>query len=79
MMDTGMLIEANSARAEAAEAYIERIRVALGGYKDSDLASLAETLNARNAALSKQVTELTTCDCGNPLSRGMCCFCDNDE
>ena len=29
--------------------------------KDIDLASLPETLNARNAALSKKVTELTTC------------------
>ena len=31
-------------RARVAEAELERIRVAMGGYPDSDLASLAETL-----------------------------------
>lgn len=43
--------DAALARAEASEAYIECVRVALGGYPDSDLVSLAETLNVRNGAL----------------------------
>ena len=39
------------ARAKAAEAYIERIRQALGGYPDSDLASLSFSLRTRCDAL----------------------------
>lgn len=46
-------------RAEAAESYIERIRVALGGYVDSDLALLAKTLDARNATLEGEVLRLS--------------------
>ena len=46
------------ARAKAAEAYIERIRNALGGYADSDLVSLAETLKARDDALEAEVERL---------------------
>ena len=46
------------ARAEAAEAYIERIRTALGGYPDSDLVSLAETLNVRNVAAEDEIVRL---------------------
>jgi len=45
-------------RAEAAEAYIERIRQAMGGYADSDLASLAETLKKRDDALEAEVERL---------------------
>lgn len=61
-----------------AEAYIERIRQAMGGYRDSDLASLAETLNARNAALEaenaslrEQVARLTAelADCQRERTR----------
>ena len=36
-------------------AEIERIRTALGGYPDSDLAALAETLNVRNVAAEDEV------------------------
>lgn len=39
-------------------AYIERIRVALGGYKDSDLADLATTLKTRNDALEAEIERL---------------------
>lgn len=45
---------AANARAETAEAYIERIRVALGGYPDSDLPSLATTLKARCGELEER-------------------------
>jgi chromosome segregation ATPase len=39
---------------ESLGAYLERIRVALGGYRDSNLASLAETLKARRDALEAE-------------------------
>lgn len=42
-------LEWNKSHAE-----VERIRTALGGYPDSDLVSLATTLNARNEALEAE-------------------------
>ncbi len=41
---------------------LEKIRIALKGYKDSNLASLAETLRARNEFLEAQITALTVED-----------------
>jgi hypothetical protein len=40
---------------------IERIRIALGGYKDSDLVSLATVLNARNETLERVMQEIADC------------------
>jgi hypothetical protein len=49
-------------------AEVEQIRVAMGGYRDSNLASLATTLRTRNealeaesAALREQLTEARRC------------------
>lgn len=42
-------------RAEDTEAYIERIRLALGGDPDSDLVSLATTLKAEYDKLEERV------------------------
>ena len=48
-------------RADVAEDAIDRVRQALGGYPDSDLVSLAETLRARcdalESALAAQVEQ----------------------
>jgi len=52
--------DAANARADAAGVYIERIRTALGGYEDSDLASLAETLCRRNEALEAEAEQMRT-------------------
>jgi len=52
--------DAAIARADAAGVYIERIRTALGGYEDSDLASLAETLRRRNEALEAEAEQMRT-------------------
>jgi chromosome segregation ATPase len=41
-----------------AMAYVDMIRTALGGYGDSNLASLAETLRKRNDALEVEVERL---------------------
>lgn len=46
-------------RLAAAEATIDAIRTALGGYPDSDLVSLATTLNARNEWLEAENERLT--------------------
>lgn len=39
------------------------------------LATATENLTAARAAIK----QLTTCDCGEPLSPGKCGYCDNDE
>lgn len=37
-------------------------------------------VDARIAELEKRIAELTTCECGLPLTRGICTgHCDNDE
>ena len=46
------LWQAEKARADQLVAELERIRVALNGYADSDLASLAETIVRQNQALT---------------------------
>ena len=43
------------------------------------LLARAESAKAEVERLRGMVTELTMCDCGTHLSRGMCRFCDNDE
>ena len=70
------VVDEVTARAEAAEAYIERIRTALDGYPDSDLASLAETLNVRNVAAEAEVARLN-----NELASTLADLigCDGDE
>ncbi len=45
------------ARVEAAEAQLAAVRVALGGYPDSDLASLATTLRARVDAVERELEQ----------------------
>jgi len=52
-------VERLDAELARAESYIERIRVALGGNVDSDLALLAKTLDARNATLEGEVLRLS--------------------
>ena len=55
---TGRLFDITCDRMEAAEAQLAAIRQALGGYPDSDLASLATTIAARRAAIEAQIEEL---------------------
>lgn len=49
--------DASVGRVEAIEAQIETVRQALGGYKDSDLASLATTIAARLAAVEAELEQ----------------------
>ena len=53
-----IISNASKAMSQLLSAELERIRVALGGYKDSDLASLSETLRNRNAALEAESSRL---------------------
>ena len=55
-------------RAKAAEAQLERIREALGGYPDSDLVSLAETIRrGHDAWVSALEARAGDGDGGQPL------------
>lgn len=51
------VIDELSARAETAEAQLEAVRQALGGYPDSDLVSLATTLRARVDAVERELEQ----------------------
>jgi predicted nucleic acid-binding Zn-ribbon protein len=51
-------ISATISERDDALSYVDMIRVAMGGYADSNLASLAETLRKRNDALEAEVEQL---------------------
>lgn len=52
------LVDAQLAEIARLKAEVESLRVAIGGYRDSNLASLATTLRARNEALEVEVERL---------------------
>ena len=55
MLEAADALDERDARIAALEAEIEAVRVALSGYRDSDLASLATTVSARIEALEYEV------------------------
>ena len=55
--DAQVLFDAAVERMETAEAQLDAVRTALGGYKDSDLASLATTIAARLAVVEAELEQ----------------------